>query len=129
MKEKKKTSKTTKPPKTKPNQNPSNLHCLAEHAQDNSGLLNLPSETELARPEPLALSGPLLSILVVLDASVGQGIPFAFAWVHGRGHVMNVLEMAAEVAVLVLAWLECAAADWAQQKLRGRRRSGCGCGG
>lgn len=105
------------------------LHGLAKHAQDNGRLFNLASETELARPESLTLSGPLLPVLVVLDASVGQGIPFAFAWVHGRRHVMDVLEMTAEVAVLVLAWLECTAADWAEQKLGGRRRSGCGCGG
>jgi len=90
---------------------------LAQHAQDHRGLLDLASLTELASPKALALSGPLLPVLVILDTTVRQRVPLALAWVHGRAHVVDILQVPAQVAVLVLAWLERSTADWAEQQL------------
>lgn len=90
------------------------LDRLTEHAQHQGCLLDLAAETVFASPETLTLTGTLLAILVVLDTTIRQRVPLALARVHRWGHVVNILEVAAQVAVLVLAGLESTTADRAE---------------
>lgn len=90
---------------------------LIQHREHLGCLLDFAPEPELSRPKPLGLACALLSILVVLHAPVRQRIPLALARVDRGRHVVHVLEVPPQVAVLVLARLKGLVAHGAEQQL------------